>query len=144
LIVSGADHEYLAYSSASRSISASGTEIGNPQAKVYRPQREVGAIRTRGLCGDGSLKVGPNNLNYVLGRFLGGVRIFRHVVDDVIFHEFTHQAVDGPAGSSKTPKNFRALFVIIQSFKDRLELSDDFFGSIHQIQLFSRGMRHFA
>ena len=89
-------------------------------------------------------EVGANYLNYVLRCFLGGFRILRHVVDDVIFHEFTHQAIDGTAGSSETPENFRALLVVIQSFKNRLELSDEFFGSIHQIQLFSRSVRHFA
>ena len=89
-------------------------------------------------------EVGANYLNYILRRFLGGFRILRHVVDDVIFHEFTHQAVDGTAGSSEASKNFRALLVVIQSFKNRFELSDYFFRSIHQIQLFSRGVGHFA
>ena len=89
-------------------------------------------------------EVGANYLNYILRCFLGGFRILRHVVDDVIFHEFAHQAVNGTAGSSEAPENFGALLVVVQSLKNRLELTDDFLGSIHQVQLFSRGVRHFA
>jgi hypothetical protein len=84
--------------------------------------------------------VGADNLNYVLRRFLGGFRILWHMVDDVVFHEFTHQAVDGTPGSSETTKNFRALLVVIQSFKNRFELPDDFLRSVDQIRLFSRSV----
>jgi hypothetical protein len=113
-------------------------------AQGFFIEREAVSQKFQGGRPQRLLKIRANNLNYILRCFFGGFRILRHVVDDVIFHEFAHQAVDGTAGSSEAPKNLRALLIVIQSFKNRLELSDNFFGSIHQIQLFSRGVRHFA
>ena len=89
-------------------------------------------------------KVRADNLNHVLSRFLAGFRILRHVVEDVVFHEFRHQAVDRTTRGSETAENLGALLVAIESLEYRLELPNDFFGSIYQIQFFSRGMRHFA
>ena len=90
------------------------------------------------MFGVALFEVCADNLNHVLSRLLRGFRIFRHMVEDVIFHEFAHQTVDGSAGSSETPKNFRALLVGIQSLENGFELPDDFLGAIHQVQLFSR------
>jgi hypothetical protein len=83
------------------------------------------------------LKIGANDLNHVLRGFLCGFRILRHVVEDVVFHEFPHQAVDRATGGSETAENPGALLVAIQSLECRLELPDDFLGAIYQIN-FSR------
>jgi hypothetical protein len=90
------------------------------------------------------LKVRADDLDHVLRGFLCGFGILRHVVEDVVFHEFPHQAVGGATGGSETAKNLGALLVAIQSLKYGLELPDDFFGSIDHIQFFSRSMRHFG
>jgi hypothetical protein len=54
------------------------------------------------------------------------------VVEDVVFHEFRHQAVDRTTGSGEAVKNLGALLVAVQSLEHRLELPDDFLGSIYQ------------
>jgi hypothetical protein len=46
-------------------------------------------------------------------------RIFRHAVEDVIFHEPAHGGVDRPTGGSETAKDLGALFVPIQGFEYR-------------------------
>ena len=48
-------------------------------------------------------------MNHVFGGFLGRFRILRHVIEDVVFHEFTHQAVDRATGGGETVKNLGAL-----------------------------------
>ena len=72
------------------------------------------------------LQVSADDLNHVLRGFLGRFRILRHMVDDVVFHEFTHQAVNGSTGSSETAKNLGAWLVAVQALEYRLELADDF------------------
>jgi hypothetical protein len=37
------------------------------------------------------------------------------VVEDVVFHEFRHQAVDCSAGGSEAAENLGALLIVIQS-----------------------------
>jgi hypothetical protein len=83
-------------------------------------------------------------LNHVLGRFLGRFRILRHVVEDVVFHEFAHEAVDRATRGSETAKDLGALFIAAQALEYRLELADNLLGSIYQVQFFSRSMRHFS
>jgi hypothetical protein len=65
-------------------------------------------------------------------------------VEDVIFHEFAHEAVDRATGGGETVKNLGALLIFIQPFKNGLELPYDFLGAVDEIQFFSRNMRHFA
>ena len=60
-------------------------------------------------------EISADNLNHVLSGFLGRFRIFRHVVEDVIFHELAHEAVDRPTGGSETAKDLGALFVAIRA-----------------------------
>jgi len=90
------------------------------------------------------LQIGADDLNHVLRGLLRGFGILWHVVEDVVFHEFSHQAVDRATSSSETPKNLGALLIAVQALLYRLELPDDFLGPINQIQFFSRRMRHFA
>jgi hypothetical protein len=89
-------------------------------------------------------KVRADNLNHVLSRFLARFRILRHVVEDVVLHEFSHEAVDRAPGSRETTKDLGALLVSVQPFEDGFELSNYLLGSIDQIQFFSGGMRHFC
>ena len=71
------------------------------------------------------------------GPIFSGLRILGHMVEDVIFHQFAHQAVDGAPGGREAVKDLGALLVVIQAFENRLELADDFPGSVDQIQCFS-------
>ena len=64
------------------------------------------------------------------------------MVADVVFHQLSHQAVDGPAGGGQALQHFRALFVIIQGPENSLELADDFFGAVYQINFFRGGVGH--
>ncbi len=51
----------------------------------------------------------------------------RHMVADVIFEEFAHQAIDRPARGGKALEDVGALFVIIQAPQHAFELPDDLF-----------------
>jgi hypothetical protein len=74
------------------------------------------------------LEVGADNLNHVLSRFLSRFRILRHVVEDVIFHEFAHEAVYSTTGGGETAEYLRALLVAVQALEYGLELADDLLG----------------
>lgn len=74
------------------------------------------------------LEVGADNLNHVLSRFLSRFRVLRHVVEDVIFHEFAHEAVDRATGGGETAKDLRALLVAVQTLEYGFELADDLLG----------------
>ena len=63
----------------------------------------------------------------------GGLRIAWHVVADVVFHEFGHQAVDGDAGGGKTLQNVGARLLLIQSAKNAFQLSDNLLGAINEV-----------
>ena len=45
-----------------------------------------------------------------------------------------------PPGRGETMENLGALLVVIQRLKHRLELPDDFFGAVYQVQFVSRSM----
>jgi len=89
------------------------------------------------------LEVAFHNFNYVIGSFFGRFRIPGHVVADVILHEFRHEGVDGAARGSKALQYVRTMFIFVQAAKNTFELPDDLFCPVDQIQLFSRGVRHF-
>jgi hypothetical protein len=59
------------------------------------------------------------------------------VVSNVVFHEFSHEAVDGSSGSREPLQDVGALFVIVQRSQNGLQLPDDLFGPVDQVQFFS-------
>jgi hypothetical protein len=62
-----------------------------------------------------------------------GLQIPWHVVADVVFHEFSHQAIDGAAGGGKTLQNIGARLLLIQSAKNAFQLSDHLLGAINEV-----------
>jgi hypothetical protein len=54
-----------------------------------------------------------------------------HMVADVILHQFSHEAIDGSAGSGEALQHFRALFVIVQSSQDSFELANNLFCAVY-------------
>jgi hypothetical protein len=87
-----------------------------------------------------SFQVATDNLNDIVGGFFRGFGIARHVVADVVFHQFGHEAVDGAAGGSEALEGVGAGLILMERAKNAFELPDDFLGAIDQIQLFSRSM----
>jgi hypothetical protein len=83
------------------------------------------------------LQVGADNGDEIVCRFLGRLGMPGHMVADVILHQFSHEAIDGSAGSSEALQHLRALFVIIQGPVYRFELADDFLCAVNQIYFFS-------
>jgi hypothetical protein len=81
-------------------------------------------------------QVCADNCDEIVGRFFRRLRIPRHVVADVIFHQFSHQTIDGSAGSRQALQHFRALFVIVQGSEYSLELANDFLCAVYQIDFF--------
>jgi len=59
-------------------------------------------------------------LNHVVGGFFRGPGIARHVVTDVVFHQFSHQAVDGPTGGGQALENFSASVILGKAAEDAL------------------------
>jgi len=83
-------------------------------------------------------------LDDVVGGFFRGFGIAGHVIADVVFHEFGHKAVDGPAGGGEALKGVGARLILVECTKDAFELADDFFGAVDEIEFFSGGVRHFS
>jgi hypothetical protein len=56
------------------------------------------------------------------------------MVANVVFHEFGHETVDRSPCSREPLKDICALFIIIESAQNGLQLSDDLFRPVYQIQ----------
>jgi len=82
-------------------------------------------------------QIGADDLDDIVGSFFGGFGVAGHVVADVIFHKFGHQAIDGAARGGETLEDIRAAFVFVQGAQDAFELADDFLGAIEEVQFFS-------
>ena len=80
----------------------------------------------------------------IVGGFLRGFGIARHVVADVVFHEFGHEAVDGAASGGEALEGFGARFVLVEGAQDAFELADDFLGAVNEVEFFAGSVRHFA
>src|ERR1700676_2911491 len=90
-----------------------------------------------------SFQVSPDNLDQVVGGIFRGLCVSRHVIADVVFHQFGHQAVDGSLRCRQAMQDLGAGFVFVQRALHGLQLTDDLFGSIDQVEFFSGYMRHF-
>ena len=55
---------------------------------------------------------------------------------DVIFHQFPHEAVDGPAGGGKALENFGARVIVVEPAQNAFELADDFLGAVDEVEFF--------
>ena len=73
----------------------------------------------------------------IVSGFLRGLGIARHVVADVIFHEFGHEAVDGAASGREALEGFGARLVLVEGAQDAFELADDFLGAVDEVQFFA-------
>ena len=89
-------------------------------------------------------EVGADDVDDIVGGFLGGFGIAGHVIADVVFHEFGHEAVDGAASGGEALESFGARFVLVEGAQDAFELADDFLGAVDEIEFFSGGVRHFG
>jgi hypothetical protein len=90
-----------------------------------------------------SLEVGANDLDNVVGGFLGRSGIAGHMVSDVVFHQFGHEAVDGAASGGEALESVGARLVFIEGAEDTFELANNFLGAIDEVEFFAGGMRHF-
>jgi hypothetical protein len=66
------------------------------------------------------------------------------VIADVIFHQLSHQTIDGAPGRGQALQHFRALFVLVQGSQHGFELANDFFCAVYQVYFFCGGVRHQA
>jgi hypothetical protein len=80
---------------------------------------------------DTLFQVGADNGDEIICRFFRRLGIPGHMVADMILHQFSHQAIDGSAGSGQALQHFRALFVIIQGPVYSFELANDFLGAVY-------------
>jgi hypothetical protein len=62
------------------------------------------------------------------------------VIADVVFHQLTHETVDGTAGGGQTLERLGARFVFVEGAKDAFELADDFLGAGDEVEFFTRSM----
>jgi hypothetical protein len=82
-------------------------------------------------------EVGAHNPNQIIDGLSGRLTVPRHVVADVVLHEFGHEAVNGTPGRRESLKNVRALFVVVESTQNGLELPDNLLCAIDKVQLFA-------
>lgn len=95
-----------------------------------------------GPKGRSLLQVGADKFDKVMGRFRGGPGFSRHVVANVVLHEFAHQAVNGAAGGRQPLQDVSAAGVLFEGALGGFELADYLFGPGNEIEFFPRKMRH--
>jgi hypothetical protein len=103
-----------------------------------RPTADEGAM---GGC---LFQISSNNLYQVVRGFLGGFGRARHVIPNVVFHQLSHQAVDGSSCRRQLLKHLRTRSVVLKSSLNGFKLAHHFLGAVHQIQLLSRRVGHFV
>ena len=91
-----------------------------------------------------SFEVGADDLNDIVGGFFGRLRIARHVIADVVFHQFGHEAIDGAASGGEALERVGARFIFVEGAKNAFELADDFLGAVDEVEFFARSMGHFS
>ena len=89
-----------------------------------------------------SLQIRTHNFDEILGSLRRGFRFARHVIQDVILHQFAHQAVDGAAGGSQALENVGAVGILFQTTKDGFQLADDFLGAGNEFNFFTNHVGH--
>ena len=70
-------------------------------------------------------QIRPHDFDQIVRSVLGRFCVARHVVADVVFHQFAHQAVDRATRGGQALQDFGARLVLIQGAPDSLELPHD-------------------
>jgi hypothetical protein len=83
-------------------------------------------------------EISSHDFDHIFGGFFTGFGIPGHVVANVIFQKFAHQAIDGASRRREPLKNICALLVFIEPAQNAFQLADDFFGASRQIEFFFR------
>ncbi|HTC65548.1 MAG TPA: hypothetical protein VK685_00325 [Candidatus Acidoferrum sp.] len=78
-------------------------------------------------------QISPHNPNQIVGSLFRRPAIPRHVVANVVFHEFGHEAVDRSPCGREPLKNICALFIIVECSQTGLQLPDDLLCAIDKI-----------
>jgi hypothetical protein len=81
-------------------------------------------------------EVGAHDADQIIDGLSGRLTVPRHVVANVVLHQFGHEAVDRSPGRRKSLKNVCALFIIVESTKNGLQLPDNLLCAIDKVQLF--------
>jgi len=89
------------------------------------------------------LEVGPDNLDEIFSSLFGSLILSRHVVADVIFHQLSHQTVNGAAGRGETLKQIGAGGVFIEAAKNRFELANYLFCPVNEVESITGKLWHF-
>lgn len=82
-------------------------------------------------------EVGADDVDDIVGSFLGGFGVAGHVVADMVFHEFRHEAVDGAASGGEALESLGARFMLVEGAQDAFELADDFLGAVDEVEFFA-------
>jgi hypothetical protein len=85
-------------------------------------------------------KISADDLDDVVGGFFRRFGFARHVIANVIFHQFGHEAVDGAASRGEALENVSTGIIGVQGAKDAFELADDLFSAIDKVEFFSGHM----
>jgi hypothetical protein len=129
---------------SSREIGCTSWGVGRV-GKIYKIkfERAIYLNRLSSRPGWKSFEVGADDLDDVVGGFFGGFGVAGHVISNVIFHEFSHEAIDGAAGCGEALEGVGARLVFIEGAQNAFELADDFFSAVDEIEFFSGGVGHF-
>jgi hypothetical protein len=83
----------------------------------FAPIVESAELPTAGVREQRGLRplfqISAYDADQIIRSFFGRLAVSRHMVADVVFHEFGHQAVDGSPGCREPLQDFCTLFIII-------------------------------
>ena len=102
---------------------------------IEKEQKGDSSVRSNRSCLP-SFQVRTDDLDHIVGGFFRGLGIARHVVADVIFHQFPHETVDGSAGGGEALENFGARVVIIEPAQNAFELANDLLRAVDEVEFF--------
>ena len=77
------------------------------------------------IAGDSEplFQVATHDANQIIGSLFRRLALSRHMVANVVFLEFGHEAVDGSSGCREPLKDVCALFIVIEGAQNSLQLS---------------------
>jgi hypothetical protein len=80
-----------------------------------------------------SFQVSTDNLDEVVGGIFQGLTASGHMIPDVVFHKFRHEAADCSTRGREALKQIGAWRILVQTAEDGFELADHFLGSINEV-----------
>jgi hypothetical protein len=96
----------------------------------------IGEIEKRELTLAILFQIGADNFDEIFHGVLGRFTLRRHVMPDVVFHEFGHETADRSASRGEALQDVDARGIFVQGALGGFDLAANFLGAIDQVQFF--------